>query len=123
MYGWCSLSDKSAWQPVIRVKKVDTTLKSDLAERIIERIKRANETYEQYFERFNIITGKRKSIPQWRYSYSEELIRCTLTDPYKESNLLEESTQYLVQDIENLLLGKPFIVHYRDGEILIQLRD
>ena len=122
MYGWCPLSDKGAWRPVIHVKKVDTTLKSELVERIIERIKSANETYEEYFERFNDITGKKKSIPQWRYSYSDELIRCTLTNPYKDSDQLEESTQYLVQDIENLLLGKPFDVHYRNGEILIQLR-
>ncbi len=123
MYGWCSLSDKSAWKREIRVKKVDTTLKSELAERIIERINSANEKYEQYFERFNKITGKQKSIPRWRYSYDDELIRCTLTNPYKDSDQLEESTQYLVHDIENLLIGKPFNVRYRNGEILVQLRD
>lgn len=123
MYGWCALSDKSAWRPVIHAKKVDTALKSELVERIIERIKSANEMYDQYFQRFNEITGEKKSVPKWRYTYSDESIHCTLTNPYKDSDQLEESNQYLVQDIENLLLGKPFNVHYRNGEILIQLRD
>lgn len=123
VYGWCSLSDKSAWRREIQVKKVDKTLKSELQNRIIARINTANNTYKQYFECFNSITNKQKSIPQWRCAYNDDILRCTLTNPYKDSDQLEESAQYLIRDLENIVIGKPFDVHYQKGEITIKLEE
>lgn len=122
-YGWCSLSDKSAWRREIKVKKVDKNLKSELQNRIIARINVANKVYKRYFERFDAITGKQKSIPQWRCVYNDDIISCTLTNPYKDSDQLDESTQYLFRDLENIVIGKPFDVHYQNGEITIKLKE
>jgi hypothetical protein len=47
-------------------------------------------------------------------------MRCWLTGPKTYSSQLEQSTRYLVNDIENMLIGKPFSVAYREGEILIE---
>ena len=123
VYGWCSLSDKSAWRREIKVKKVDKNLKSELQNLIIARINVANKMYKRYFERFDAITGKQKSIPQWRCAYNDDIIHCTLTNPYKDLDQLEESTQYLIRDLENIVIGKPFDVHYQKGEITIKLKE
>ena len=122
-YGWCSFSDKRAWRDEIQVKRIDKNLKSELQERIITRIDAANKIYKHYFDSFNSITSKQKSIPQWRCAYNDDILRCTLTNPYKDSGLLEESTQYIIRDLENIVIGKPFEVHYQKGEITIQLKD
>lgn len=123
-YGWCSLSQKGAWKIVEHTTpQKDYVLSSFLQERIVARIDKANRTYIQYFEYFNQITHQQKSIPQWRYTSGEDMIHCTLTGTYQNTEQLEESTYYLVQDLENMLLGKPYVVEYQTGEIVIKKKE
>ncbi len=123
-YGWCSFSSKNGWKIARSVsKKREYNLNSVLKERIVSRIEKANTAYQQYFNHFNSITKQGKSIPQWRYSFDENTFHCTITGPYKNTEQLEESTYYLVQDIENMLLGKAFNVEYQTGEIIITKKE
>ncbi len=123
-FGWSSLGAKKLWKVVRNVTpKREYNLDAVLKDRIVARLEKANKAYRDYFTYFNELTKMEKSIPRWRYSFGENMVRCTLTEPYKSTEQLEESTYYLVQDLENMLIGKSFTVEYRTGEIVITKKD
>lgn len=127
-YGWSSLEPRSAWRTsstgaVSETAAVDTGLSEAVKERIKERLVSANESYKSLFSHFNSLTGDEKALPRWRWESSGgSRMRCELTGPYSNSDQLSESTRFLAQDMENLLIGTAFGVYCRNGEIVIEKR-
>ncbi len=126
-YGWGSLEPGGAWRKIgggvsaeSRVR--DTGLSETLKERIKARLASANESYKASFSHFNSLTGDEKAVPQWRCECSGGRMRCELAGPYKNSDQLSESSRFLAQDMENMLIGTDFRVCCRNGEIVIEKR-
>lgn len=113
MYGWSSFSNTGAWRRVVAAAApADTGISDYLQQRIIERFRAANATYQQYFGHFNAVTGKDETIPVWRWDVVRPGMKMHffLNDPYRTGSGLEESTRYLVRDLENLLIGRQYDV-------------
>ena len=126
-YGWSSLEPRSAWRKNERVVPAkssvkDTGLSETLQQRILALITSANELYRTCFSHFNSLTGDEKVIPQWRCACSGNRTRCELAGPYKNNDQISESSRYLVQDIQNMLIGTDFGVICKNGEIIIEKR-
>jgi hypothetical protein len=126
-YGWSSLEPRSAWRRIAAALHAesgpeDTVMPQNLKDRIQEKIAAANEAYKAYFTHFNTLTKEEKSAPAWRYECSGSRIRCELTGPAATGDQLSESTQSLVQEMENVLLGSPFTVHFANREMIIERR-
>ena len=126
-YGWSSLEPRSAWRKcsksvVSETAAIDTVLSETVKERIKERLASANESYKSLFSHFNFLTGDEKAVPRWRCESSGSRMRCALTGPYSNSDQLSESTRFLAQDMENLMIGTDFGVYCRNGEIVIEKR-
>jgi hypothetical protein len=120
-FGWCYAGQKDAWQAKKQPEKaVEPAWNSAFCGRLTARMDAANEAYRKYFEYFNQSTGEEKAIPRWKCSCSEGSFTATLGSPYQGTDQLRESTQYLVRDLENILLGKPFIVIEENGVISIK---
>lgn len=120
IFGWCSLSSKYTWKPYASLSKEDFTLTPSLRNRISSKMQLINETYKHYFTGFNGITGERKSVPSWKCMIDSQKVICILSGHYRNSMQLDRSTQYIIRDLENIVLGKPFEVIYKNGEIVVQ---
>ncbi len=119
-YGWCPA--QAAWRTLTDESDAETTLPTTLRERLAKRVHEANESYRSFFEHFNSLTGQTKAVPRWRTEKKGEELRWVLSDPYARTGELVESTQLLVRDLQSILLGKPYVVSYADGELSIQPR-
>ncbi len=120
-YGWSTLSHTNSWKHVKESVKRDLFILSDsLRNRIISRLQSANEIYIKYFDYFNNMTGQNKTIPRWNWKIEGNTVSCYLKGAYNCAKQLSESTEYLIQDLENILLGKPFDIFYQKGQINIK---
>jgi hypothetical protein len=118
-YGW-TFGPQAAWKKVVVVASVDTGMATLVLEKVLDRFKKANQSYSVYFEHFNQVTGSQRSVPAWKWEKQGETIHCFLNAPYKSTLMLEESTQYLVRDIENLLIGRQYEVIADRGDVLVR---
>jgi hypothetical protein len=91
-------------------------------EQLRGRIAAANETYRQYFERFNQSTGEAKSAPLWRQAADGAEMRWTLAGPRQYAEQLSGSTRWLVQDLEGILVGTGYTAACENGEIAVRRR-
>jgi hypothetical protein len=120
-FGWTSFSNPGAWRRVTVVAAVDTGISDYLQGRIVERFRTANDTYRQYFEHFNKVTGKDKTVPVWRWDMGQgNAIHFFLNAPYRTGSGLEESTRYLVRDLENMLIGRLYDVVCDKGDVIVK---
>lgn len=103
-------------QPV----KINT---SDITESIKRRLDAANEHYTSTFSFFNTHTGQQKSVPSWYIESDGKRIICTLKGSRQTIGQMEQSTSYIVKDIEHFLLGKPYSVRYENFQITISIKD
>jgi hypothetical protein len=98
----------------------DGSVPLDLRRWLLGRIDEINETYRRFFQHFNELTGRSKSAPAWTASGDDpDRLSWTLSRPYWESALLTESTRSLIQDLEGMLLGKPYAVSYTNGVLAV----
>ncbi len=122
LYGWIN-SGTSIFKTSVKDFVESKTFSVNEIHGMVEnRLKAVNETYYQYFEYFNGITHQGKSIPQWKLHNDGKRLRCTLSSSAQISEQLQNSTRYVLQDIEHMLLGKPFNIQYNSGEITISPR-
>jgi hypothetical protein len=120
-YVWSALEQESALRTVQRrAKKQDYTITGEMQEGIKQILESANSAYHQYFNFFNGLTGKQKSVPHWNSEYDGTVLRCFLGGTVSNGKLLEASTQHIIRDVENILIGKPFSVIYKKGAIMIE---
>jgi hypothetical protein len=90
--------------------------------RIMHRLQNANERYTALFTYFNGVTHQQQSIPQWTYSIKKNVYNYTLEGSPHINKQFEASTRLIIEDIERIFLGKPYIVHYNQGVITIEPR-
>ncbi len=124
-YGWYSGS-ADVFRAGKTTVKVTSTRQDDLAgiEQIVKkRIESVNETYHSIFGYFNHMTNQGKLIPSWSVVTIKNAIQCRLSGSSQMTGQLEQSTRYIVQDIEQSLLGKPYSVSYKSGLIEIGPRE
>jgi hypothetical protein len=119
-YGWGRFGPKTGWKRLEQGAEKPQGLTDMLTERIVSRFKAANQTYAEYFSHFDKLTGQEKTVPAWRCEAKGGEVHCSLNAPYTSSSQLDESTQYLVRDLENVLIGKQCDVLYEKGEIFIK---
>jgi hypothetical protein len=124
-YGWSSFSNSGAWHRVVAAAVVaDTGISDYLQGRIVERFRTANDTYRRYFEHFNKVTGKEKTVPVWQWDRAQgKAIHFILNAPYRTGSMLDESTRYLVRDLENMLIGKKYDVACENGDVTVKPKD
>jgi hypothetical protein len=125
-FGWSSFPASGAWRHVVAaVAAVDTGISGYLQERIVERFRTANDTYRQYFGHFNTVTGKEKTLPVWRWDLGQgKVVHFYLNAPYRTGSELDESTRYLVRDLENMLIGRrQYEVVCEKGDIIVKPKD
>jgi hypothetical protein len=119
-YGWGRFGAKNGWKRLEQVVEKSQGITGILTERVIARFKSANETYAEYFVHFDKLTGQEKTVPAWRCEVQGNEVHCSLNAPYTSTSRLDESTQYLVRDLENMIIGKQYDVLYEKGEIIIK---
>jgi hypothetical protein len=120
-YGWCTTS--GVLKKAIKIEQPEATVDFGyIAQRIQKRLDAANELYRNYFSYFNTLTHQQKSIPCWQFFAENGSYRCTLKGSQQTIVQLQQSTDYIVQDIEQLLLGKPFSINNSGNLITIVKR-
>ena len=120
-YGWCAAS--GVLKKAIKIENSEATVDLvDIGQRVQKRLDAANELYKNYFSYFNDLTDQQKSIPYWQTFSENGGYRCTLKGSRQTIAQLQQSTDYIVQDIKQLLLGKPFSVNNSGDQIIIVKR-
>jgi hypothetical protein len=119
-FGWVQNSQQNAWKRVVHSALApEPGLRDGTLNRLQSRMESANQTYKEYFIHFNQVTGQDKSIPAWQSQPSEGGLLWVLSEPYKTTGELSASTQRLVRDLENILLGSSYVVSCNQGQILV----
>jgi hypothetical protein len=118
-YGWCPASSQSAWRKSKTESIVDTTIAPLGRDELNARIEKANNLYKKFFDEFNHATGMQKSVPAWRPVTNGPGLTWTLNAPYDHTGELNESTVRLVEEMRDVLIGKPFSVVYENGELTV----
>ncbi len=96
---------------------------NDILESIRRRLDAANEHYTSMFNFFNTHTHQQKSIPNWHIESDGKRVVCTLKGSKQTIVQMEQSTSYIVKDIEKFLLSKPYTVRYENFQIIITTKD
>lgn len=119
MYGWAPV--RSSWRAANAAdERDDGTMPIGLRKRLLGRIDQINETYGQFFGHFNELTGEHRSVPAWMPAeQGVDRLSWRLSKPYGTDARLRRSTQYLIQDLEGMLLGKPYTVTYNGGLLAV----
>ena len=121
-YGWSTLEPKNAWKKVVEEEKSKDSISAETAvifQSIVDRMQAVNKIYEQYFGYFNEKTKQQKSAPRWECSPMTGALDCRLEGIF-DPDQLSSSNQYLKQDIDNILIGKPYSVTYERGVITVR---
>ncbi|MBD3225849.1 MAG: hypothetical protein GF313_14065 [Caldithrix sp.] len=119
-YGWVRLPRTSAWTFLRkRTSSKMITLPVDIQNQIEQRLATVNQKYQTYFRSFNRIHQSSKPIPQWKKEPVEKGLKYRL-DETGYMDRLNESTYYLVQDLQNMLVGTSFEVIHNADIIVIQ---
>jgi hypothetical protein len=119
-YGWCPANSQSAWRKTRTESIVDTTLSLLTRDELNARIERANELYKKFFNEFGRATGMQKSVPAWSPVTNGQGLRWTLNAPYDHTEELNESTGRLVEEMRDVLIGKPFSAVYENGGLTVK---
>ncbi len=119
-FGWSIAARPSAWKKVEGTVLEQADNSNYISGMIARHFAEVNNTYKEYFDHFNAFTGKDKTVPAWHCEVTGDQLRCVLNLPYKETHELDESTESLVHDIDNLLIGKGYDVIANQGEILVR---
>jgi hypothetical protein len=124
-FGWSSFSNTGSWRRIVAAAALaDTGISDYLQGRIVERFRTANDNYRKYFAHFNKVTGKDKTVPGWQWDLGHgKTMHFSLNAPYRNGYELDESTRYLVRDLENMLIGRRYDVVCEKGDITVRPKD
>ena len=122
VFGWVNFSAKRearSWRVLKRLSSVNATTSSLVVQRVRTRMSDMNHVLVHLFGFFNVQTNKQKQPPQWNVEASGKTILCTLRGTDNPGHF-EQSTFYLVNEIENIVLGSGFEVAHSPGRIEIR---
>ena len=123
VFGWTG-SSKGRFRAVEPLPTVHAS-EDDFAPlhlRIMKQLQAANERYDSLFSYFNHRTRQERNAPRWIAETTGDAHRYILKGSDEVVMTLDTSTRYLFRDIEQLLLGKPYLASYRQGIITIRRR-
>jgi hypothetical protein len=119
-YCWVSASSRESLKRIKRaMSPSDTSISKDLLAQLSQRITAANSSYQTFFGRLSECSGQQKSAPRWSEEAGAPGRAWRLSEPYGHTGELDASTGYLVNDLREILIGKPFSVRYEKGLISI----
>lgn len=119
-YGWIDFSgrkDGKNWIVLRNIAPADSSISSVVVQKVRTQVGEVNRVLAHLFEFFNKQTHQQKQPPQWNIESSQKAILCTLQG---SSESFEQSTFYLVNDLENIVLGSAFEVAHTPGRIEIR---
>lgn len=117
-FGWTDATLSAFSRPSAKKATVIPTF-NDLHLRIMKRLELANCSYDTLFTFFNTLTHQDRSTPKWIAAVKNGVYSYSLVGSAETVTQLESSTDYLLNDVERMLLGRPFSAHYRAGTITI----
>jgi hypothetical protein len=123
-YGWIDFRDRGEgrdWSKLAQVSSISDVIPRGIAQKVQARLDEANAVLARLFSYFNSETREQKEPPQWRMKFSERTIVCTLVGT-RSPRQFQQSTDYLVKDIQNIALGSSLGVSYSPGTIDIRVR-
>jgi len=118
-FGWCNLSENTrnqSWRMVRQTARLQKGIPAEISQQIESNIQEVNFLLEQLFTYFNRESGENKPIPRWNIDATDTRITCSLNDP-QYLGAFPESTRYLMNSLENAILGTPYSV-FHDGGII-----
>ena len=124
VYGWIDVAgarENRDWRVVRDAVPVSTSIPPHIIRRISDRIAEVNRTLERLFDHFNTETGQQKPVPQWKVEPSDTSVACVLADAPTNGDF-HQSTLYLVNDIENIVLGARLQVTHTPGRVDVRQR-
>lgn len=121
-FGWAYLSAQrkgASWQPFLPKNAATATLTAPMIQNIRFHIDEVNGTLEQLFVHFNREANAAKPPPRWEMTVAADSILCE-QNIVDYQNAFPESTRYLINRIENSLLGTAFGVFQENARIVIR---
>lgn len=119
-FGWIDIPERKEgkdWNVLRTIAPTTSSVTPPVAQRIRARVHEVNRVFAHLFAYFNEQTGQNKQPPQWSIETSRKALICALRGAGEET--FAQSTFYLVNDIENIVLGSGFQVAHRPGRIEI----
>ncbi len=120
LFGWVTMPASPRnriWRKFVP-EAVTTTLDDGLTRRLKARVDTFNKLIVQLFDHHSMESGRKQAAPQWQASENDGSLAFQLSDPLWYEKL-STSIDYLVLDLENVLLGSKFKVSRTDTHIEI----
>jgi len=123
-YGWVDFSGEREgrdWSILRQVTSTPDAIPRAIVQKVQARLDEANAVLGRLFTYFNSETRQQKEPPQWKVESSAKAIACTLGGTATPGQF-QQSTDYLVKDIEDIVLGAQLSLTHAPGRINIRLR-
>ena len=117
-FGWSNLARGQYWQFIEKPKVNSTIIPTTITQHIKNILQRSNRVLKNLFEYFNKNTSEYLPIAQWQMEIYDDKIICTLSGNYSPEQLTE-STPYLVNELDNILMGTGLSLEVKKGHIEI----
>jgi len=118
-YEWLVLGAGS-WRKPSTAVVADTALPGAIVTQIRDRLAAADRAYALWFGHFNAMTRQDLSLPRWRLEPGPVSLRCVLQGPPHYRDALARSSARLVEDIDGMLIGRPFSARLERGDIVVE---
>jgi len=119
--GWIDQSVATEKYTVSAKSSEHEELSKKIRDRIGGKIREVNSALKSLFLYFCAQSNQQKIIPQWHIAMSDHAIACTL-EPANYANSFPESDEYLLRDLENLIIGTNLGVRSIPGKIEIYVK-
>ncbi len=121
-YGWVDFTGRGEgrdWGLLKSTAPANSSISTVVVQKIRARVIDVNRVLTRLFAFFNDETRQQRQTPQWNVETSRKKILCTLQGRTSGESF-EQSTFYLVNDLENIVLGSEFEVAHSPGRIEIR---
>lgn len=121
-YGWSNLHRRTEnldYIPYRPENSASAQLSDSQVKAIEHEIDQLNALFSKLYSHFNRQNDRQKPAPRWVLRSSGDELRCLLENSRNDEHF-QNSTRYLVNSLENILLSSAFTVIRQDAEILIR---
>lgn len=121
-YGWSNLANESrerVWRVYRRKAAVAGSIPPEIVQRIESRVGEANRVLAELFAHLNAQTGQRRAPPRWIVEVETNRLHCIL-EGAPSPDAFAESARQLADHLENALLGAPYRVTRRHGDVEVR---
>ena len=104
IYGWSTFTVSAGWRLLVASQSSSETIPPEIIGSIQKKITDTNQTLQNLFKYLNAETNENLTIPQWEVEVFLDRIICTFNHHFPPQ-YFKESTSYLVDKLEYILLG------------------